>query len=122
MSNWLDWMGPSRSGAGGGGPTAEHRPLMMALRVPRSYGSMFPYYKFIRDALTESLHNETVSDWSYSRGGVCQPGPDLRGLLPHLPLVLRPTSKPVHLCLERNETDKFEKRLTTRPSPKLLAV
>ncbi|GBP42390.1 hypothetical protein EVAR_30023_1 [Eumeta japonica] len=44
-----------------------------------------------------------VSDWSYSRGDVCQPGPGLRGPLPHLSI----------LRLERNETDKFEKRLTT---------
>lgn len=39
-------------------PMAERRPLMLALRVPRSYGSVFPYYKFVRDAANESFHNE----------------------------------------------------------------
>ncbi|GBP76946.1 hypothetical protein EVAR_45026_1 [Eumeta japonica] len=64
----------------------------------------------------------SVSDWSYIRGGVCQSGPNLHGPLPHLPSGLPPTRKIVQSYLERNETGKFEKRLTTRPSLKLLAI
>ncbi|GBO98573.1 hypothetical protein EVAR_142_1 [Eumeta japonica] len=61
-----------------------------------------------------------VSDWSYSRGGVCQPGPSLRGPRSHLiPSGLRPTCKIVHSYSERNRTDKFEKRLAKKPFPKL---
>ncbi|GBP22378.1 hypothetical protein EVAR_11894_1 [Eumeta japonica] len=61
-----------------------------------------------------------VSDWSYSRGGVRQPGPGLRGPLSHpVPSGLRPTCKIVHSYSERNQTDKFEKRLAKKPFLKL---
>lgn len=41
--------GQARAGSSGTA-ASERRPLMLALRVPRSYGSLFPYYKFVRDA------------------------------------------------------------------------
>ncbi|XP_028161916.1 kinase D-interacting substrate of 220 kDa B isoform X2 [Ostrinia furnacalis] len=49
MSNWMDRAGPST-------PVAERRPLVLAVRVPRSYGSLFPHYKFVRDTLSETSH------------------------------------------------------------------
>ncbi|XP_049867259.1 kinase D-interacting substrate of 220 kDa B isoform X3 [Pectinophora gossypiella] len=42
------------------GPSTERRPLMLSLRVPRSYGSLFPYYKFVRDTASESVQNESL--------------------------------------------------------------
>lgn len=48
----------NRGSAGGSSGAAERRPLMLAARVPRSYGSLF-YYKFVRDAMqTETLQTE----------------------------------------------------------------
>lgn len=44
---------PSTSGT-------ERRPLMMALRVPRSYGSLFPYYKFVRDTVNDPMITEVI--------------------------------------------------------------
>ncbi|KPI91552.1 hypothetical protein RR46_15056 [Papilio xuthus] len=43
---WSEEAGPSRS-------SAERRPLVLGLRVPRSYGSVFPYYKFVKDTFRE---------------------------------------------------------------------
>ncbi|KPJ06144.1 hypothetical protein RR48_14586 [Papilio machaon] len=43
---WSEEAGPSRS-------PAERRPLVLGLRVPRSYGSVFPYYKFVKDTFRE---------------------------------------------------------------------
>ncbi|GBP57899.1 hypothetical protein EVAR_37453_1 [Eumeta japonica] len=51
------------------------------------------------------MDSSVVSDWSYSRGGVCQLDFSLREPLLHLPLGSRPS------CLERNESYKFEKRV-----------
>ncbi|CAG9783820.1 unnamed protein product [Diatraea saccharalis] len=39
--------------AGTSAPVAERHPLVLGGRVPRSYGSLFPYYKFVRDTVSE---------------------------------------------------------------------
>lgn len=50
----MSWRGES----GPSTPLAERRPLMLALRVPRSYGSLFPYYKFVKDTASETFRSE----------------------------------------------------------------
>ncbi|OWR45203.1 hypothetical protein KGM_213809 [Danaus plexippus plexippus] len=52
MSSLLGRAGPSSLSA------TERRPLVLPFKVPRSYGSVFPYYRFMRDALGESNQNE----------------------------------------------------------------
>ncbi|KAI8434883.1 hypothetical protein MSG28_003369 [Choristoneura fumiferana] len=37
---------------------AERRPLMITLGIPRTYGSVFPYYKFLKDTLSESVFSD----------------------------------------------------------------
>lgn len=47
---------PSTSGT-------ERRPLMLALRVPRNYGSLFPYYKFVRDTVNDTMITEVICEY-----------------------------------------------------------
>lgn len=55
MLSWLT------SGASSSSPdSTERNPLVLPFRVPRSYGSVFPYYRFMRDALGEALPNEVT--------------------------------------------------------------
>lgn len=61
MSHWMDRAGPST-------PVAERRPLVFAGRVPRSYGSLFPYYKFVRDAIEEPVHRAQVGSFACQSG------------------------------------------------------
>lgn len=53
MRSWFDNARPSSST---GSP--ERRPLVIPIKVPRSYGSVLPYYKFVRDTFRESMHDE----------------------------------------------------------------
>lgn len=53
MPSWMEGAGPSTT-------PAERRPLILSLRIPRSYGSLFPYYKFVRDTACESYRHEVL--------------------------------------------------------------
>lgn len=53
MPSWTEEAGPSTM-------PAERRPLILSLRIPRSYGSLFPYYKFVRDTASETYRNEVL--------------------------------------------------------------
>ncbi|CAH0720936.1 unnamed protein product, partial [Brenthis ino] len=52
----LSWL--TRGASSSSPDSAERNPLVLPFRVPRSYGSVFPYYRFMRDALGEVLPNE----------------------------------------------------------------
>lgn len=53
MSSRMEEAGPSMT-------PAERRPLILSLRIPRSYGSLFPYYKFVKDTASETYRNEVI--------------------------------------------------------------
>ncbi|XP_045782552.1 uncharacterized protein LOC123879081 [Maniola jurtina] len=55
MSYWLDRGRPLSSS-----DSPERRALVLPFRVPRSYGSIFPYYRFMRETLSEPMPNENV--------------------------------------------------------------
>lgn len=54
----LSWL--TRGASSSSPDSAERNPLVLPFRVPRSYGSVFPYYRFMRDALGEVLPNEVT--------------------------------------------------------------
>ncbi|XP_069365613.1 uncharacterized protein [Maniola hyperantus] len=70
MSYWLDRGRPLSSS-----DTPERRALVLPFRVPRSYGSIFPYYRFMREALSEPMPNELFGlvggEYLVSGNGIC---------------------------------------------------
>ncbi|CAH2251056.1 jg11798 [Pararge aegeria aegeria] len=55
MSYLLDRGGPSSAS-----DSPERRALVLPFKVPRSYGSVLPYYRFMREALSDPMSNESL--------------------------------------------------------------